>query len=144
MSEVKLRIAGRTYHVSCEDGQEAHIEHLGGMIADKLDAMGGNLAPQEAQNLLFAGLFLADELHELKNRLGDSADRKTRLEQAERELTNLRAERDRLSSDLSAAKAAKTQDPAPAPSEGHAELLEKVADSLEKCATSLESRATTP
>lgn len=144
MSEVKLKIAGRTYHVSCEDGQEAHIEHLGSMIADKLDAMGCNLAPQEAQNLLFAGLFMADELHELKKRSEDSADATTRLDQAESELTSLRAERDRLSSELSSAKAAATQDSTAAPSEDHAELLEKVADSLEKCATSLESRATTP
>jgi cell division protein ZapA len=66
MSQVKLEIGSRTYAVACPDGQEAHIAKLGEMIAQKYNALGRAKAPQEAQNLLFAALFLADELHELK------------------------------------------------------------------------------
>ena len=33
--------------------------------------MEGNLAPQEAQNLLFAAILLADELHDTRAAVGD-------------------------------------------------------------------------
>ncbi len=66
MSQVRLEIGNRTYAVACPDGQEAHIAKLGEMIAQKYNSLGTAKAPQEAQNLLFAALFLADELHELK------------------------------------------------------------------------------
>ncbi len=67
MSQVKLAIGNRTYAVACPDGQEAHIAKLGEMVAQKYDSLGDAKAPQDAQNLLFAALFLADELHELQN-----------------------------------------------------------------------------
>ncbi len=65
MSQVTLQILGRPYTVSCAEGQEAHIEKLGAMIAAKLDDM-DQTAPQQDQNLLFAALFLADELEEAR------------------------------------------------------------------------------
>ncbi|MEO9463174.1 MAG: cell division protein ZapA [Marinomonas sp.] len=65
MSQVTLQILGRPYTVACAEGQEAHIEKLGGMIAAKLDGM-DQTAPQPDQNLLFAALFLADELEETR------------------------------------------------------------------------------
>ena len=67
MSEVKLKIGKILYTVACPAGQEAHIAKLGQMIAEKYEALGNARAPQEAQNLLFSALFLADELHELKD-----------------------------------------------------------------------------
>ena len=67
MSEITLKIGGRSYTVACEAGQEAHLSQLGDMIQAKLTAMGGNPSSQDAQNLLFAALFLADEVHELKS-----------------------------------------------------------------------------
>lgn len=66
MSQVKLAIGNRTYAVACPDGQEAHIAKLGAMVAQKYDSLGDAKTPQDAQNLLFAALFLADELHELQ------------------------------------------------------------------------------
>ncbi|MEP2736708.1 MAG: cell division protein ZapA [Erythrobacter sp.] len=73
MSEVTLEIGGRPYTVACEEGQESHIEMLGSMIEDKLASM-GQLAPSRSQNLLFAGLFLADDLHEAKRSNGGPGD----------------------------------------------------------------------
>ena len=61
MSTVALRIGGKNYTVACADGEEAHLAKLGAMVDAKLRQMEGNLAPQEAQNLLFAALLLADE-----------------------------------------------------------------------------------
>ena len=74
MSEVTLSIAGRTYAVSCADGEEAHVRGLGAVLHEKLQQLGGAASPQEAQNLLFAGLFVADELHETKQQLATALE----------------------------------------------------------------------
>ena len=63
MSEVALRIGGHTYRVACAPGEEDHVADLGAMIGEKLASM-GNLSGQDAQNMLFAALLLADEVHE--------------------------------------------------------------------------------
>lgn len=70
MSTVTLNIGPKTYSVACADGEEAHIEALGAMIAEKYALLGNSRAPLEAQNLLFAALFLADELAETRKRGG--------------------------------------------------------------------------
>lgn len=66
MSTVTLSIGPKSYTIACADGEEAHIRALGGMIAEKYAQLGPARAPLEAQNLLFAALFLADELAETK------------------------------------------------------------------------------
>lgn len=66
MSTVTLSIGPKSYTVACADGQEAHIRALGAMIAEKYARLGSSRAPLEAQNLLFAALFLADELAEAR------------------------------------------------------------------------------
>lgn len=66
MSEVTLTIAGREYTVACAEGEEPHVAMLGSQIDAKLQELGGNLASQESQNLVFGGLLIADELHEAR------------------------------------------------------------------------------
>ena len=66
MSEVRFSAGGKEYTVACADGEEAHVAYLGSLIDAKLQQLGGSLSPQESQNLLFASLFLADELHEAR------------------------------------------------------------------------------
>ena len=67
MAETNLQIAGRHYAVRCRDGEEAHLAHLASLIERK-----ARLAQQntpgltEVRTLLFAALFLADELNDLK------------------------------------------------------------------------------
>ncbi|KPF91092.1 hypothetical protein IP81_12910 [Novosphingobium sp. AAP83] len=63
MSNVSLPIGGRSFVVSCAEGEESHIEMLGRMLDDRARKMGG--APNEARMLLVVALMLADELHEL-------------------------------------------------------------------------------
>ena len=72
MSTVTLNIGPKTYTVACADGEEAHIEALGAMIAEKYALLGASRAPLEAHNLLFAALFLADELAEARKRGGEA------------------------------------------------------------------------
>ena len=66
MSEVTLQVGGRPYTVSCADGEEDHVRHLASIVDGKLAALGGNRVPGDAKNLLFAALFLADELEEIR------------------------------------------------------------------------------
>ncbi|QKG71417.1 cell division protein ZapA [Erythrobacter mangrovi] len=72
MSDVTLEVGGRKYSVSCQDGQEAHVQRLAGVIDSKLGSMGANLSSQEAKNLLFAALLLADELDEAQKQAGSA------------------------------------------------------------------------
>ena len=74
MSNVTLAVGGRNYTVSCEDGQEDHVQRLAGIVDAKLGSIGANFSGQEAKNLLFAALFLADELDEAKKVAVDPAE----------------------------------------------------------------------
>ena len=66
MSEVTLQVGGRPYTVSCADGEEEHVRHLALIVDEKLAALGNNRVPGDAKNLLFAALFLADELEDTR------------------------------------------------------------------------------
>ncbi|MDI1295949.1 MAG: cell division protein ZapA [bacterium] len=77
MAETTLQIAGRGYALRARDGEEAHLAMLARMIEDKARQAQEN-APglTEVRTLLFAALFLADELHDLKR---ESAGRQQSL-----------------------------------------------------------------
>lgn len=139
MKQVKLTIGGRKYTVSCDPGQEGHIAKLGESIDAKLQQMGNPSAP-DSQNMLFAALFLADELHETKASLSTaSANEQNALKQKiadqEAELAKLRAESEKLTNQ--AASTRLSDDPNLAPA------LERFADLLENCADKLEGKAAT-
>lgn len=68
MSDVRLKVGGRHYTVSCADGQEENVQRLASVIDGKLAAMGPNLSSNEAKNLLFAALILADELEDAQGK----------------------------------------------------------------------------
>lgn len=91
MSDVTLTIGGRSYRVACADGEEAHIRRLGGMIEEKLAAMGGIEGQAESRVLLFAALLLADEVFEAKQPKGDGADFAPHLETLAARLENIAA-----------------------------------------------------
>ncbi len=68
MADVQLLIAGKTYLVTCHDGEEAHLERLGAILDAKAKEAGGASGGlNESRLLLFAGLLLADELHDLRS-----------------------------------------------------------------------------
>ncbi len=66
MSNVDLTFGGRTFTVACAPGEENRIAALGRMIDGKLAAMGDISSQSENRMLLFAALFLADELDEMQ------------------------------------------------------------------------------
>lgn len=107
MSTVTLSIGPKTYTVACADGQEAHIRALGAMIAEKYAQLGSARAPLEAQNLLFAALFMADELDQARKRVAEAPEPDTAEIDAARETIA------RLEAELAEARAAAAR-PAPA------------------------------
>lgn len=70
MSQVTLTVGPRSYTVNCADGEEDHIRRLAAMIDEKYALLGAARTPQESQNMLFAALFLADELAEARRAAG--------------------------------------------------------------------------
>jgi cell division protein ZapA len=69
MADVQLNIAGRAYVVTCNDGEESHLEQLGAAVNAKAEEAGGGAGGlNESRLLLFSALLLADELHELKSK----------------------------------------------------------------------------
>lgn len=170
MNEVGLQIGGRTYRVACAPGEEERVRRLGATIAEKLAAL-GNPAGPDAQNLLFAALLLADEVHEARERDGGAhaeaiAPAAAQETTAERDrlrarIAELESEQARLSAALreaeQAAAEAATRTAAPAAREDEtragsppapraaledlAPALEQLAEMLEECADKLETRA---
>ncbi len=67
MAQVTITINSREYAVACEDGQEARIYQLAGVLDEKARALtGGSQQVNENMLLAMVGLVLADELSELK------------------------------------------------------------------------------
>lgn len=154
MSTVTLTIGPKSYTVACADGEEAHIAALGAMIAEKYAKLGTSRAPLEAQNLLFAALFLADELTEARKRLEETpqfSPTSPSADPADAEAVEaLRSAIVALEADLAAAREA-AMSPAPSPPAPQIDLfgepvaasgaLPDLADRLEALAARAEASA---
>ncbi len=66
MSDVRLKVGGRYYTVACADGEEDRLRALAAQVDGKVAALGSAASSNEGKNLLFAAIFLADELDEAK------------------------------------------------------------------------------
>ena len=150
MSTVTLSIGPKSYSIACADGQESHITALGAMIAEKYAQLGSARAPLEAQNLLFAGLFMADELAEARKQLAAVADAPPPPAPDTSEADGLRETIARLESELVAAHAAALlaeSRPEPVPADlfdsgsATSEGTEALADQLEALAARIEASA---
>lgn len=89
MPEVEIRIGGRAFEVSCQEGEEHYLHAAANMLdteASVLTQQIGRLP--EARMLLMAGLMLADK----------TAGVEDRLREAQGRLAEMQAEIDRLKS----------------------------------------------
>lgn len=65
MAIVTLTINGRSYEVTCDDGQESHLTKLAEHIDDRVQELAAAVGQVgEARLLVMASLLLADELYE--------------------------------------------------------------------------------
>ncbi|MGB5724862.1 MAG: cell division protein ZapA [Parasphingorhabdus sp.] len=63
MAQMKLEIGGRSFMVTCQDGEESHLNKLATMVDGKTRESGDPTGLTESRMLLFASLLLADDLH---------------------------------------------------------------------------------
>lgn len=69
MAQVAVTLNGRDYVVTCDDGEQAHVTRLAGVVDDKVRALAKALGQiGEARLLAMASILLADELDDLKSR----------------------------------------------------------------------------
>ena len=155
MSQISITVGPKSYTVNCADGEEDHIRSLAAIIDDKYAALGSARAPQEVQNLLFAALFLADELAEARKAGGsgsaavpdvpDSNASPSEIEALARDLAESRAEADDLRNQLAQSRTKlRAQHDLFAgdnPQDEIAETLEALATRAEEIAASLEAGA---
>lgn len=121
MAQVKLEIGGRSFMVTCQDGEEDHLVKLGAMVNAKAGEAGDPAGLTESRMLLFTSLLLADELHGTKTATANTPAPQPAIP--------------------STAKAQKTND---AENERVLVALEKLADRAEAFANSLEQSGNHP
>jgi cell division protein ZapA len=95
MAQVVVTIAGRTYRMNCEDGQESHIEALAYDVDAKMASLKSNFGEIGEQRLVvMAALTIADELSEARARAASLEQQVARLSEESRTAAHLRDERE--------------------------------------------------
>lgn len=70
MAQISLTVHGRSYQVTCDDGQESHLLQLAGHIDGKMAELEGSVGQVGEQRLLFmACLLIADELFDVQRQV---------------------------------------------------------------------------
>jgi cell division protein ZapA len=89
MAQVVVTIAGRTYRMACDDGEEARLEHLARDFDERISGLRASFGEIGDQRIIvMAALTLADELGETQRQLADirarvaEADGATKSEEA--------------------------------------------------------------
>lgn len=85
MATVNVQVNGRSYSVSCDDGEENHLHELAAYLNRKVVELASGVGQVgESRLLLLAGLLIADELsdtlnkvHELETELAEVKSRRT-------------------------------------------------------------------
>ncbi len=82
MNQVKIKVGPRHYTINCGPGDEEKVLKFGALIDANYEKLGSARAPQESDNLVFAALFMADELDEARQAITDA---KAELSEARQE-----------------------------------------------------------
>ncbi len=70
MTQISLTVHGRSYQVTCDDGQESHLLQLAEHIDGKMAELEGSVGQVGEQRLLFmACLLIADELFDAQRQV---------------------------------------------------------------------------
>lgn len=83
MADVELTIAGTNYTLACAEGEEERLRQLGAMVSEQVQAaraIGPGMS--EARQLLFAALFLADQLDAQRSAAAETINGEARLASA--------------------------------------------------------------
>jgi cell division protein ZapA len=70
MAQVTVRINGYAYTVGCQDGEEQHLLAMAGEVERRIESIKASAGPSgEARMLVMASLLMADDLHEMGQKL---------------------------------------------------------------------------
>jgi cell division protein ZapA len=70
MAQVTLRINGYAYTLGCQDGEEAHLQAMAAEVDQRIDSVKASAGPSgEARMLVIAALLMADDVHEMRQKL---------------------------------------------------------------------------
>ena len=110
MSQVSVTIDGRKYRLACNEGEEARLESLAGMIDDKIGEMRTTFGEIGDQRLvIMAALTIADNLTEARDAAAAERDRANaaaaRADQVASQLDALGARLEALAARLAGAEA---------------------------------------
>jgi cell division protein ZapA len=98
MSQVSVTIDGRKYRLACNEGEEARLESLAGMIDEKIGEMRASFGEIGDQRLvIMAALTIADDLAEARD---EAATQRKRSDAVEERAQALVASLDKLGSRL--------------------------------------------
>lgn len=86
MPEVTIHIGGRSFEVSCQEGEESYLHSAAKMLDDESQVLSDQIGRMpEARMLLMAGLMLADKTAAVEDRIkeveGQLAEREAELYQ---------------------------------------------------------------
>lgn len=75
MAQAVVTIAGRTYRMNCDEGEEAHIEELARLVDSKIDELRGAFGEIGDQRItVMAALTIADDLAAARKKLATEAE----------------------------------------------------------------------
>lgn len=96
MSQVSIKVGPKSYSIACGPGEEEKVAKLGAVIDENYAKLGNSRAALEAQNLVFAALFMADELDEVRTALTSAqlevAEARQAAQRAQDDAANARRE----------------------------------------------------
>lgn len=85
MAQVNVSIAGRTYRMACDDGEEPHLERLAQQLDAKITELRGHFGEIGDQRItVMAALTIADDLSATGRRVSALETRIAELEEQER------------------------------------------------------------
>ena len=100
MAQVSVTIDGRRYRVACNEGEEARLESLAGMIDDKIGELRTSFGEIGDQRLVvMAALTIADNLAEARD---EAVAERKRTEAAQARVGDIASNLDALGSRLEA------------------------------------------
>lgn len=88
MPEVQIEIGGRSFEVSCQEGEEHYLQAAAKMLDEEASVLAAQIGRiPEARMLLMAGLMLADKTAGMQDKLREMEDQ---LAEAQSEAARLR------------------------------------------------------
>ena len=90
MANVNIKFNGKEFLLSCEEGQEEHLEELSGYLNEKFNKLKSNLGNLgESKLLLITSITLMDEYFETKKKIEEKKDEIEKLKKKFIELKSL-------------------------------------------------------